>query len=188
MAGFALFLVETSKVIETDLLPLSGIFQLVLQTGIGLLPTLLIDEGFGLVPDTDEILHLIHTTTIAVLHLLIDCAATLQAIGPRHTMEPQQITLRTGVDVVVERTIGLTVLGCGIGTSVGAVETDRVVVSLVVINRTPLDGITGNEAIGLRTIVLVEGEDMVQSDRHHIVDTSLTAAEHHVKEFRVERL
>ena len=101
-AGFNLFLVEASEIIQTDLLPLLGILQLVLQTGISLLPALLIDKGLGLVPDTDEILHFLHTTTIAVLHLLINGTTTLHTIVPGYAMEPQQVTLRTSIDIVVD--------------------------------------------------------------------------------------
>ena len=158
-----------------------GIFQLVLQAGISLLPALFVDIRLGFVPDADEILHLLHTTTITVLHLLIDGTAALQTIGPGHAMEPQQVALRTGVDIVVERTLGLAILGRGIRTRMGTVETDRVVVGLVIVNRAPLDGIAGDETAGLRTIVLVEGKDMVQADGHHIVDTSLTGSQHHVE-------
>ena len=152
-----------------------------LEAGIDFLPALVVDVGLGLVPNADEVLNLINTAVVMILHLLNDRAAALKTITPRHAVEPQQITLGTGVDVVVYLTVWLAILSCGVRTSVCAVETDRVVIGLVIVNRAPLDGVAGNESIGFGTIMLVESEDMVQADGHHIVDTSLTAAEHHVQ-------
>ena len=62
-----------------------------------------------------------------------------------------------------------------------AVEAYRVVVGLVIVNRTPLDGVAGDEAVRLRTVVLVEGEDMVQADGHHVIDTGLAGSQHHAE-------
>ena len=158
-----------------------GILELMLQTGINLLPALGVDIGLGLIPNTNEIFHLIHTTRVMILHLLINRATALETIGPRHTVEPQQITLRTGVDVVVDRAVRLAILRCGIGTSMGAVETDAILVGLVIVDRTPLDRGMGLILAGTRTIVVVEGEDVVQTNGHHVVDTGFAASQHHAE-------
>ena len=44
-----------------------------------------------------------------------------------------------------------------------AVEADAERVGTMVVYGTPLDGVVGDETVGLRTIVLVEGEDMMQA-------------------------
>ena len=154
-----------------------------LEAGIDLLPALVVDVGLGLVPNADEVLNLINTAVVMILHLLNDSATALETIAPRHAVEPQQITLRTGVDVVVNLTVWLAILSCGVRTGVCAVETDRVVVGLVIVNRAPLDRIAWDETVGLGTVVLVESEDVVQADRHHIVDASFARAKHNAEEF-----
>ena len=131
-----------------------------LHAGIHFLPALLVDGGLGLLPDADEILNLADTALIVVLHLFIDSAAALHTVGPGYVVEPEQIAFRTAADIVVHRTIGLTVLGGGVGphvgaAHVGAVEADAERVGLMVIDGAPLNGIGGNETVGLWTIVLV---------------------------------
>ncbi len=121
-----------------------------------------------------------------VLHLFIDGAAALHTVGPGHVVEPEQIAFRTAADIVVHRTIGLTVLGGGVGPHVGAVEADAERVSLMVIDGAPLNGIGGDETAGFWTIVLVEGEDMMETYRHHVIDTSLTAAKHHAEQLAID--
>ena len=101
---------ETSEVVEADLAPLLGVFELMLQAGINLLPALFIDLGLGFVPDADEVFYLLDTTIVVILHLFEYSTSALHAISPGYAMEPQQITLRTGIDVVVERAIGLWIL------------------------------------------------------------------------------
>ena len=117
---------------------------MVLEAGVDLLPALVVDVGLGLVPNTDEILNLINTTVVMILHLLINSATALKTIAPWHTVEPQQITLWTGVDIVVNLTIGLAILSSGVRTSMCTVETDTVVIRLVIVNRTPLDRCCSN--------------------------------------------
>ena len=46
-----------------------GVLELMLETGVDLLPALGIDVGFGLIPNTNEILYLVHTTRVMILHL-----------------------------------------------------------------------------------------------------------------------
>ena len=162
---------ETSEVVEADLAPLLGVFELMLQAGINLLPALFIDLGLGFVPDADEVFYLLDTTIVVILHLFEYSTSALHAISPGYAMEPQQITLRTGIDVVVERAIRLWILRGGIRTRMGAVETNTVVVGFVIIDGAPLQGQMGVIAIGLRTIMLVESEDMVETYGHHVVDT-----------------
>ena len=163
--------------------PLLGVLELVLEASIDFLPALVVDVGLGLVPNADEVLNLINTAVVMILHLLNDRAAALKTIAPRHAVEPQQITLGTGVDVVVYLTVWLAILSCGVRTGMCAVETDRVVIGLVIVNRAPLDRIAWDEAVRLGSVVLVEGEDVVQADWHHVVDASFARAEHNAVEF-----
>ena len=149
-----------------------------LQAGIDFLPTLLVDLGLDFVPDADEVFYLFHTSVVTVLHLFIDGATTLHAVAPRHMMEPEQIALRTGVDVVVERAVGFTILERGVGACMGAIETYAQAVGLVVIHRAPLKWIVGDETVGLRTIMVVEPEDVVKADGHHVIDAGFARAEH----------
>ena len=174
---------EAFEVGEANLAPLFGVLELMLETDVDLLPALGVDVGLGLVPNADEVLNLVDSTSVVILHLLVDCATTLETIAPGNAVEPQQITLGTGVDVVVYLTVWLAILSCGVRTSVCAVETDRVVIGLVIVNRAPLDRIAWDESIGLGTIVLVEGEDMMQTDWHHVVDASFAASQHDAEEF-----
>ena len=125
------------------------------------MPALFVDAGFHLLPDSHEVLYFFHTTSVAVVHLFEDCAATLKSVGPGNAVEPQQVSLRTAVDVIVDRAIGFTILCRGVRTCVCTVETNAVLVGLVVVDRTPLDGIFCDKAIRLRSIVLIESEDMV---------------------------
>ena len=95
-----------------------------LEAGIDFLPALVVDVGLGLVPNADEVLNLINTAIVMILHLLNDRAAALETIAPRHAVEPQQITLGTGVDVVVYLTVWLALLCCCVRAGMWAVETD----------------------------------------------------------------
>ena len=165
---------EGAEIVEAGGAPLFGVVELVLQSRIDFLPALIVDQGLGLAPDADEILDLFHATGVAVLHLLVDGAAALEAIGPGHMVEPEQVALGAGADIVVERTVGLAILGGGIGTGVGAVETNAEAIGLMVIDGAPLEGIGGDEAAGLWTIVVVELKYMVQTYGHHVVDAGLS--------------
>ena len=48
----------------------------------------------------------------------------------------------------------------------------------MVIHRTPLYGIVCLKSIGLRTVMVVKLEDVVQAEGHHIVDAGLTRTFH----------
>ena len=163
---------EAFEICEANLAPLFGVLELVLEADVDLLPALGVDVGLGLVPNADEVLNLVDSTSVVILHLLIYGATTLETICPGNTVEPQQITLRTGVDIIVNLTVGLAILCCSVRASMCSVETDTVVVGLVIVNRAPLNRIAWDKAVGLGTIVLVEGEDMVQADWHHIINAS----------------
>ena len=94
-------------------------------------------------------------------------------------MEPQQVALWTGVDVVVQCAVRLSILCCGIRTGMSAVETNAVVVGLMVVNRAPLQGNVCIVTIGLGAVVLIKCKDMVQSYWHHIIYTSFATTQHH---------
>ena len=118
------------------------------------------------------------TLVVVVLQRLPERRAVFHLIVPGHMMEPQQQVLRARLYLVIHRGIRLPILTHGIRSCRGAVEADTVLVCFVVIDRTPLQGILRLESVRLRTIVVIELEDMVQTERHHIVDTSLTALLH----------
>jgi hypothetical protein len=99
---FVLFLNKTTEIIETGILPFSGIFRLVSHAFVYLLPTLFVDGRLGLLPDATEVFNFFYTTGISLLQLFPKGIATLETIVPRHMVEPQQVALRAGVDVVVE--------------------------------------------------------------------------------------
>ena len=151
-----------------------GVVELMLKSSVNFLPALVVDEGLGLIPDTNEVLHFLHTTVIVECHFLKDGATTLKTIGPGHAVEPEEITLRTGVDVIVELTIGLAILGSGVRAGMCAVETDRVLVGLMIVHGAPLVWYMRVVAIRLWAVMFVEGEDVMQSDGHHVVDASFT--------------
>ena len=66
----------------------------------------------------------------------------------------------------------------------GTIETYRVVVCLVVVNRTPLDWGVGLKLCRTRAIVMIERKDVVQSDRHHVVDARLQHQLENAKEWK----
>jgi hypothetical protein len=74
---------------------------------VNLLPALLVDVRTSVLPDADEVFHLVDTTIVAILHLLPEGATTQGAVVPGQVMEPEQITLRTGGRAIVEGAVGL---------------------------------------------------------------------------------
>ena len=111
--GISLF-IETTEVIHADFLPFLGIIQLMLQSCVNLLPSLFVDVGLGLVPCLDKVLNLVYTTCVVEVHLLKHSASALHTIAPWHTMEPQQISLRACVDVIIHLAVWLAILGCSV--------------------------------------------------------------------------
>ena len=173
-----LLLSESAEVVGADFLPLAGIVKLLVELGVDLAPTLIVDDGLGLLPDADEILYLSDTMGIAVLQFLPKRASAVEPARPGHVVKPEQEAFRAGIHVVVERAVRLAILCRGVAAQAAAVEADAVLVGLVVVDGTPLDGIAGLEPIGLRPVVVVELEDVVQAQRHHIVDTGFATAKH----------
>ena len=94
-------------------------------------------------------------------------------------VEPEKIFLRTGLDVIIQTAIWFWVLTDSICALGWTVETYTLSISLVIVDRTPFQRITCDETIWLRTVVVVELEDVVQTQRHHIVDTSFARSHHH---------
>ena len=76
-------------------------------------------------------------------------------------VEPQQEVLRTRGQIVILASQVGTVLSYSISTLAGTVEAYALLVSLVVVNGTPLQGIALNEAVRLRTVVMIEFKDMM---------------------------
>ena len=171
---FVLFLDKASEVVEAGLLPFSSVLQLVLHALIDLLPALFVDGWLGLLPDVNEVFNFFYTTGIAQLQFFPKGVATLEAIVPGYMMEPQQVALRAGVDIVVNRTEWLSILRSGVRTSMGTIETNANGVSPMVVNGAPFDGVMCDIAARLRAVVLIEGEVMVQSQGHHVIDAGLS--------------
>ena len=124
---------------------------------LNLLPPLFINQRLGILPNADEILHFTDTTVITVCHFLKDSLAALQTVTPRHTVEPQQITLRTSVDIVIHATVRLTIQCRSIRTRMRTVKTDTIFIRLVIICRTPLQRHIGIKPVRLWSIVLIKG-------------------------------
>ena len=89
-------------------------------------------------------------------------------------MEPEEIFLRAGLDVVVLAAIRLRILTYGICSLGCTVETDTLGISLVIIHRAPFQRIFGLETIRFWSIVMVEFEYVVQAEWHHVVDTGFS--------------
>ena len=60
----------------------------------------------------------------------------------------------------------------------GTIEAYAVFICLVVIDGAPLQRIISLEAVGLGSVVMVELEDVVQTQRHHVVYAGLMAFLH----------
>ena len=119
--------------------------------------------GFGLLPDADEVFHLADAALIAPLHLFPQGAPAVEAARPGHTMEPEEVAFGAGVHIIVEGAVGFAILAGGVGAGAAAVYADAVFVGSVVVDGAPLYGIGGDVAVGLRSHVVVELEDMVEA-------------------------
>jgi len=129
--------------------------------------------------------HTAHPRIVVVAEALPQRAAVGEPIVPRHMVKPQQILFGAGLEMLIERPVGFAILCRGSGPrGHSAVKAQSLCVGLMIVDGTPLQGIFRLVAIGLRTIVMVEGEDMVQAERHHIIDACLMRGEHHILQCR----
>ena len=95
-------------------------------------------------------------------------------------MEPGNHVFRTGVDVVEDIAERIRIL-VDVGTAVhGTVETESDTIGLVVVWRCPVWAQALRCIPRLGSIVMTSGKDMMDTQRHHVVDTGLTAVEHHL--------
>ncbi len=69
----------------------------------------------------------------------------------------------------------------------GTVYADAVGISTMIIYGTPLYRIATDIAIGLRTHVVVELKDMMQTKWHHVVNAGLAASQHHAEKETLPR-
>ena len=151
-----------------------------LQAFVDLKPALFVDEMAHFVtPVVLQRLRPDDTAVVVVLQRLPQRGAILHAVRPRHAVEPQQQFLGAGFYIVIGVRDVTLILAHGIGAGLGgAVEAYAVLRSLMIVYGTPLQGIVGLEAVGLRTVVVVELEDVVQTQRHHVVDAGFAAGFH----------
>ena len=98
-------------------------------------------------------------------------------------MKPQQIFIGARGKVVIEASIRLTILRNGIRSLGGAVETDAVCGSLMIGYRAPLQWMFNFNPVSFGTVMMLGSEEMMQSKRHHIVHTGLSARSHHVGKY-----
>ena len=95
-------------------------------------------------------------------------------------MEPGNHVLWTGVDVV-EGAAELVRILVDVGTAIhGTVETESNTVGLVIVRRGPVWAQPLWSIPRLWAIVVTSGKDMMDTEWHHVVDTSLTTIEHHL--------
>ena len=104
----------------------------------------------------------------------------MHAIVPGHVMEPEEEVFGTGLYVVESTSDVRSILTDSIGATAGTVETYALLISLVIVDGTPLQGIFSLETVRLRAVVMVELENVMQPQRHHVVDTSFAALHHHL--------
>ena len=173
---------EAAEVLGAHLLPFAGIDELGGESVVHLLPTLGVDVRLGLLPDGNEVYHFVDPALVAVLHLFHECAPTLHLVRPGHVVKPEEVLLGASGQLVVLGAIRLGVLQGGTTSTRGTVETYTLLVGLVILDGTPFERIAGDEPVGLGAIVVVELEDMVQADGHHVIHTGFATTEHHVEQ------
>ena len=108
----------------------------------------------------------------------------LQTVGdgllPAYVMEPEEDLGGTGGGVVEKGGVAGGVLVGGVGASVtAAVEAKAEGVGTVVVGGHPVGTGTGLVAIGLGTVVMAPGKEVVEAEGHHVVDDGFTAAQKH---------
>ena len=112
--------------------------------------------------------------------LVPEGAATLHLVIPGHMMEPGDHILRTGLDVVEGITERFWILFHVAAAIRGTIEAHSDAVSLMVVRRCPVGTQPLRRIPGLWTIMVPTCKDMMDTQRHHIVHTSLTTVEHHL--------
>ena len=161
--------------------PLAGVLLLVAQALGDGAEALLIDVGAHLLPSVHIAVHLLHAAVIVHLQTLPERLSVGHDERPGQMVEPQQILFGAGLHIVKHFLIRTAILLRGTRAAVGAaVEADALLVGLVIPHGLPLVREVGLVALGLRTVVVVALEDMVQAQWHHVVHTGLAAAFHHI--------
>ena len=98
-------------------------------------------------------------------------------------VEPQQVALRTSRQLLVFGLIRLAILRRGAAArGLSTVEANTERVGLMVVHGTPLQRVVGFESVRLGTVVVVELEDVVQAERHHVVDAGFARTQHEAEE------
>ena len=64
-----------------------------------------------------------------------------------------------------------------------AVEADADRVGTMVVYGTPFNGVVSDVSVRLRSVMLIEGENVMKAEGHHIVNAGLTRTEHHAEKW-----
>ena len=169
---------EGLEVEQTGVAPPFSIAGLDAELALNLIKTLRIDVRLHSIPDGEEMTGLMDTFVVFVAQFIPEGATALHAEVPRHVVEPGQQILRTGIDVVVEAAEFIGILLDISRTIHRAVETHTDAVGFVVVGWSPVCSDAFRTVPGLRAIVVGAGKDMMDTQRHHVVDASLAAVEH----------
>jgi hypothetical protein len=103
------------------------------------------------------------------LELFPEGEAGGHGVVPREMVEPEEEFLRACSGVIVKGCQGLVVLVYGGGAGAGAVKTDAIRTSLVVIARHPVLPGAGDVTAGVRAKVVLPGKEVVEAKRHAVV-------------------
>src|SRR5690554_4947685 len=132
--------------------------------------TFAVHVGFHPVPHLLKCPYLLHPSIVPVTELIPKGATILHRMVPGNMVKPEQQLIRAGCRVVERLTQRCTVLRHRIAACGAAVEPDPLFTGIVVIGWQPVGTSTGDITPGLRAVVVIPGEDMVQSEWHHVVD------------------
>ncbi len=131
------------------------------------------------VPHLLKLPHPIQSALVAVGEFVPEGAPALHPVGPGEVVKPEQVHLRTGFRIVEARRQRLGILADRVAPAPGAVETDPPGIGLVVIRGGPVGPHPLGRVPGPRAVVVPPGEDVVEPERHHVIDRRLPALEHH---------
>ena len=172
---------ERLEIEQTGVAPPFCVAGLDAELALYLVETLGIDIRLHGVPDGQEMARLVDAVVVLMAEFVPERTAVLHLVVPRHVVEPGEQVLRTGIDVVVELAECLRILLDIGGTRRGAVEAHTDSVGLVVVGWGPV----GTHALGsvprLWSVMVGAGKDVVNAQRHHVVDACLAAVQHQLE-------
>ena len=171
---------ESLEIEQTCISPPHCIARLDAQFALHLGKTLRIDTRLHGIPIGEETTSRLHAAVVLMAQFVPERASALHAEIPGHMVEPCDEILRTSTYIVVK-----TAERVGILLHIGrarerAVEAQSDAVGPMIIRRCPV----GPQSLGavprFRPIVVSACEDMMNAQRHHVVDTRLAALHHQV--------